>query len=80
MVGSKNGPLHQGRRGGYDAYNHWVDEPPLIEEDERRLPETVPHEYLGTHTVKCKCAPCVRFPDQELLKALKVRSGARRRG
>jgi hypothetical protein len=82
MVYSKNGPINSGRRGAYDQFGHWHDEPTLLPEDERVLPETVPHEYLGAHTIKCRCAPCARFPDQVLLRQMKakVRAAERRRG
>lgn len=83
MAGSTTGPLHQGRAGYYDLARHWHDATPLAPEAARRLPETVPHDWLEGHPVSCACAPCGRFPDPDLLVRLKrkrVRSAARRPG
>lgn len=56
MVYSKSGPLHTGRRGGYDKHRHWIDLPELLPDDERVLPDTAPDP--DSHAVKCRCRDC----------------------
>jgi hypothetical protein len=77
MAWNSRGPVHQGRTGTYDEHGHWHDELALLGDDERVLPETVPHSWVGAHGPGCACEPCRRYPADALRAA---RASARRRG
>ena len=82
MVGSLNGPLHQGLDGYYDHNRHWWPNTPLLPDEARVRPETVPLDYLAGHRVGCGCTPCQTYPEPGVLVGAKrraLREAARRR-
>lgn len=74
MAYNKNGPKHQGRKGQYVG-TRWYDDIVVIPDDERVLPDTVPHDVVATHPHECRCQPCqgYRREHQDLLWHLKWR-------
>ena len=79
MVGSLNGPKHLGLDGYYDENRHWRPNTPLLPDEERVFPDTVPNEVLATHRLGCECRPCARYPSRRVLRELKLRYAARLR-
>lgn len=81
MVGSKVGPLHRGADGAYDQHRNWRPALQLLPDDQRAMPDTVPHEWVFSHRLNCECLPCQRHPNQRMLRdgKLRFRRAARRR-
>jgi len=65
MVFTRQGPKHTGRKGSYVGH-HWFDDIEVIDDDERVMPDTVPHEFVATHRHGCMCPPCQAYPAQLL--------------
>lgn len=62
MVYTKNGPKQSGRKGVYFGH-HWLDDLPLLDDQERTMPCTVAHEEIATHRFGCKCRQCSLYPE-----------------
>lgn len=75
MAYTRSGPKHQGRRGQYVGH-HWYDDIEVLPDDQRVMPDTVPHDVVARHTFGCQCVPCARYPDElrDRLKRRRLRS------
>lgn len=80
MAYNKNGPVHQGRKGRYVG-THWYDDIVVQPDDQRVMPDTIPHDYVAAHQPGCACEACESYPDElrATLKQRWIRSAARRR-
>lgn len=42
--------------------HHWYDDIVVLPEEQRTMPETVPHEEVAAHPFGCACEACERYP------------------
>ena len=77
MVYRKGGPKDSGRKGQYVGH-HWYDDIVVIDDAERVMPDTIPHEYVAAHPLLCSCEACERYRevDPGLLRRLRRRARA----
>lgn len=72
MVFHKGGPVSTGQAGSWYRH-HWYPALPLLPDNQRVMPITVPHEIIRWHRVGCACVPCQQY-DPKLLSTLRSRN------